>query len=199
MKTATLLALAAAGLIALGTPHADAAERTARRGAVETADGGVAGKAVGYSGPHGDAGVRGHGVMTDGKGDATAVSGAAGRTANGGTYGRAGKTTVGADGSISHRSGAAATGPNGSGKTAGSFTRNPDGSYGGQRSTSANGANGGAYAGNTTYANGSGTHTSNATAANGETYSGETTWSKGQGATHTGTCKDASGTVIPCR
>src|SRR5579859_7632450 len=84
MKTVTLLALAAAGLIAVGSAHADAAGRTVRRGAVETADGGIAaGKAVGYRGPNGAAGVRGHGVATDGQGDATVASGAAGRTANG--------------------------------------------------------------------------------------------------------------------
>jgi len=96
MKTATLLALTAAGLIAVASTHADAAGRVVRKGATETAEGGVAaGKAVGYSAPNGAAGVRGHGVVTDGNGNATAVSGAAGRSANGGTYGRAGKTTVG--------------------------------------------------------------------------------------------------------
>ena len=198
MRTATLLALTA--LFVFDASHADAAERVVRRGAVRTADGGVAaGRAVGYAGPNGAAGVRGHGVVEDGNGDAKFVSGAAGRTANGGTYGRAGSTSVGADGAINHRSGAAAQGPNGSAKTSGAFTRNTDGSVSGQRNTSAQGSNGSRYAGNTSYANGSGTHTTDITAKNGDTYSGETTWTKGQGATHAGTCKDASGSVIACR
>ena len=199
MRTASLLALAALCAAAI-VPTANAAERVVKRGAATTANGGVvAGKAVGYQGPNGAAGVRGHAMATDGNGNARTVSGAAGTTANGGRYGRTGTTDVGANGAVSHRSGSAVQGPNGSASSAGGFTRNPDGTYSGQRSTHAQGASGGNYSGNTTYANGSGAHTTNATAKNGDTYSGQTDWTKGQGATHSGTCRDAAGNVIPCR
>lgn len=167
---------------------------------MKTPNGGVAaGKAVGYSDANGAAGVRGHGVITDGNGNVRTVSGAGSSTANGGKYGRAGTTSVGANGAVSHRSGGAVQGPNGSAATAGTFTRNPDGTYSGQRSTGAHGADGGNYSGNTSYANGSGSHTANATAKNGDTYTGETDWTRGHGTSHSGTCKDAAGNVIPCR
>src|SRR5512143_80824 len=125
MRTATFVMINSftlATLLAFTAFDADAAGRTTRRGVVATVDGGIAaGQAVGYRTPNGGAGVRGRAVATDGKGDATAVSGAAGRTANGGVYGRAGTTTVNANGAVSHRSGAAARGPNGTAKSSGAF------------------------------------------------------------------------------
>lgn len=197
MRTATLLAMTA--LVAVHVTYVDAAERSARRGAVNTADGGIAaGKAVRYSGTNGAAGVHGHAIVTDGNGNVKAISGAAGHTVNGGTYGRAGATTANAAGTVTHRAGAAAQGPRGSAKTSSSFTRSADGTYNGQRSTSAQGANGSNYSATTSYANGSGTHATNVTAKNGDTYSGTTTWTQGQGATHSGTCKDPSGNGISC-
>jgi len=196
MRTASLLALTA--LFASCATHADAAERNVRHAAARTADGGIAtGTAVGYRGPNGAAGVRGHALVTDGSGTMNTVSGAAGRTA-GGTYGRVGTTTVHADGTVTHRAGAAAQGPNGSATTSGSFTRIADGTYSGQRSTTAQGTNGGNYSGTTSYANGNGTHTTNVTAKNGDSYSGTTTWTRGEGATHSGTCKDPAGNLTTC-
>src|ERR1700752_1894907 len=67
MRTAPLLALTA--LFAVHATHVEAAERSVRRGAVKTTDGGIAaGKAVGYGAANGAAGVRGHAVATDGNG-----------------------------------------------------------------------------------------------------------------------------------
>jgi len=226
MKRTTMTMALMLGLT-LATPYAAAEGRARVHGAKENAEGGVtAGSATAYSGPGDARGVRGHAVSTDGAGDAKVVSGGTGKGPNGGSYGRAGSTRVG-DGTLDHKSGgfvhgangayasrrgstvinsngsvqhsgaANGSGPNGSFNTAGNFSRNPDGTYSGQRSTTATGANG-SYSGDTQYANGSASHTTDYTAKNGDTYAGDTTWTKGEGVTHSGTCKDASGKVIAC-
>jgi hypothetical protein len=103
------------------------------------------------------------------------------------------------DGSATHQGGFQASGKNGSIQSSGSAQRDANGNIAGQRSTTAQGANGSSYQGSTTYGNGTATHTTSATGKNGDTYQGQTTYTKGQGVQHSGTCKDASGNVIPCK
>jgi hypothetical protein len=84
-------------------------------------------------------------------------------------------------------------------QSSGSSQVSSSGKFSGQRSTTAKGTNGSSYQGNTSYQNGSATHSREATNKSGDSYQGSTTATKGQGATHTGTCKNASGSVIPCK
>jgi hypothetical protein len=113
-------------------------------------------------------------TRTDGAGDVSTAGGVVFRNADGARGVRAGTTTRNADGSIAHRSGISASGAKGSVQSEGSYNRNADGSASGERTTSATGANG-------------------------NTYNGSTVYTKGEGATHTGTCADASGNIIPCK
>lgn len=105
---------------------------------------------------------------------ATVVHGGAVRGPNGGVAARAGRTTVHADGSATHTSRMGAKRPNGATITSqGSSVRDASGNVTASRST-------------------------NATSANGSTYQGSTTYNNATGSVHTGTCRDAGGSVIPC-
>lgn len=117
--------------------------------------------------------ARGHRVVSDGAGNASAVSHASVEGANGGSAYRQGSAYKNADGSAGHQSSASVNTANGtSGYSSGSISKSADGSVAGARSTSVSGANGNSYNGTTTVGNGA--------------------------VTHTGTCTNASGATIDC-
>lgn len=134
-------------------------------------------------------GTNGHGTVTAGQ---RGVAGRAGGTvvaedgtvthgsgggflgANGARGARASTTSVSPDGTVSHQGAASTSGARGSASTQGGFTRNADGTASGSRTTQATNA----YTGNS--------------------YSGSTTVDNGT-VSHTGTCTNAAGAVIPCR
>ncbi|MCJ2179255.1 hypothetical protein [Novosphingobium album (ex Hu et al. 2023)] len=134
---------------------------------------GTNGHAAATAGQRGVAGRAG-GTMVAEDGTVTHASGGGFVGANGARGARASSTSVSPDGTVSHQGAAATSGANGSASTQGGFTRNADGTTSGSRSTNATNA----YTGNS--------------------YSGSTTVDNGQ-VSHTGTCTNASGAVIPCR
>lgn len=163
-------AMIAAALIAASTISVVEASAQGRvRGARVNEAGGVTAGTAYNTGNR--AGARG--VITDGEGNgaaggASCAAGAAGRAC------RAGATTVTADGTVQHQSGAQAEGANGGvASTQGGFTRNADGTYSGARTTSATGA-----AGNS--------------------YNAQTTYDSTTGVTRSVTCTDPTGAVIAC-
>jgi len=144
------------------------------RGHRQNADGGVTGGAA-HAGttPNGGQYASGLRYRTDGAGNGSVVSGGAVQGPDGGRGARAGYTTRSADGSVAHQSGFNASGANGSVQSSGSYNRNADGSASGSRDTTA-------------------------TNAAGATYQGNTTYNKGDGVSHTSTCTNAAGAVVPC-
>lgn len=77
-----------------------------------------------------------------------------------------------------------------------SYINGNDAGYSRQRNGQT--AQGGTFNGNSTWQNGQGfTHQGTATAADGKTYSGQTSITK-DGVTRSGTCHDASGSVVSC-
>lgn len=124
----------------------------------------------------GQRGVAGRAAGTVVAEDGTVTRGSAGgfAGANGARGARASTTSVSPDGSVSRQAGAATSGARGSASSTGSFTRGADGSTYGTRSTNATNA------------------------ATGNSYSGSTTVDNGA-VSHTGTCTNAVGEVIPCR
>lgn len=118
--------------------------------------------------------ARAHGTTTSADGTVTHASGGAFRGVNGSRGYRASETSVSPDGTVSHQGSAAASGARGSYASEGGVTRNADGIWSGGRETSAT------------------------SAATGNSYSGSTTVADGQ-VSHTGTCTNAAGEVIPCR
>ena len=172
-----ILSLTALGLALVGAGFtASFAEAATRRveHANANAQGGVTATAVGvHQGASGSA-ARRRAVKTDGQGNATVVSGAAVKGANGATAVRAGKTTVAADGSAQHQSGISAQSAKGSVQSSGSASRDA--------------------AGNVTQARSS-TVTS---AATGDTMKTNSSYSKDTGLTHSASCFDAGGASITC-
>jgi len=170
-----ILSLTALGLALVGAAFtATSADAASRRVEHANAQGGVTATAVGvHQGVSGSA-VRGRAVKTDGQGNATVVSGAAVKGANGATAVRAGKTTVAADGSAQHQSGLSAQSAKGSVQSSGSASRDA--------------------AGNVTQARSS-TITS---AATGDTMKTNSSYSKDTGLTHSASCFDAGGASIAC-
>lgn len=130
---------------------------------------------VGRQGASGGAYARGRSVATDGHGNGTAVSGAGFVGPNGATGGRAGTTTVYADGSATHQSGLSASGAQGSVQSSGSATRDAAGNVTQSRSSAA-------------------TNT-----ATGNSVQSSSAYNSTTGLTHTATCYNASGAVIACR
>ncbi|MCT2401389.1 hypothetical protein [Novosphingobium mangrovi (ex Huang et al. 2023)] len=130
---------------------------------------------------HGAAAAGQRGVAGRAAGTVVADDGTVTRTRGGGFMGANGArgasaatTSVSPDGTVNRQAGAATSGARGSASSQGAFTRNADG---------------------TTY----GTRTTNATnAQTGNSYSGSTTVDNGA-VSHTGTCTNAGGEVIPCR
>lgn len=165
-------------LLAALTLTLSGAEATGRlrAGGVHTnPEGGVsAGMAAGARGPNGGAYQRGRVLKTDGAGNAEAASGGRFRTANGTTGWRKSETQRGADGSVSHDGAFAASGAKGNVQSSGAYNKAADGTVSGNRNTTATGVDG-------------------------TTYTGSTQYDSANGVTHTGTCTDASGKVIPCR
>jgi hypothetical protein len=187
--------------LALGTLPATAAGVRFHGG---NGEGGEAAGAVhAFKGPNGGAYVGGHVAATDGQGNAGVASAEAVRGPNGGKAARAGKTTRQADGTLTHQSGFKASGAKGTAQSGGGFTRNPDGTASGARTTSAAGTAGGSYNSTRSFDKTSTGTTAerDTTATNkaGDTYTGETTYNSQTGVTHSATCTDPSGTVIPCR
>lgn len=118
--------------------------------------------------------AHGRATRTDGQGNATTVRGTRVHTANGTTATRGARNTVNADGSATHKSRINATRANGATLSSqGQSTRDAQGNVTANRSTSA-------------------------TSANGATYQGSTSYDSTNGKTHTATCKDAGGNVVPC-
>jgi len=115
---------------------------------------------------------RSSGVVTDASGNVAAASGGAVKTANGATAARGSRTTRVAGGGVNRTSGASAQGINGAASTSGSTTVNRDGSISANRTNDVKGVKG--------------------------SYTGATTYATGQGLTHTKTCKDPAGNVVPC-
>jgi hypothetical protein len=168
-----LLALAMLFGTTIAIDPALAAGRVKARGATANPEGGVTtGSAAAGRGPNGGAYTRGGATTTDGQGNAQNVRGGAARTPSGGKGARAASTTVNADGSGSRQAGFAASGPRGSAQSSGAFSRSADGTVNGGRSTSATGTNG-------------------------NSYDGQTTVEDNQ-VSHSHTCTDAAGEVIPC-
>jgi len=114
-------------------------------------------------------------LTTNGQGSATATGYGAYKGASGSNFNRKATTTVSKSGAVSHQGTVDATAKNGT---------SLDSSTSFSRTTPGNGT----FDGNTKI-----------TGKNGNTYQGSTTWSKGAGYQHTGTCKSASGAVIPCK
>jgi hypothetical protein len=166
MIIAAALALGASHLYAQGFAGPKVLHANAAGGTTDSA-------ARGVKGPNGGAAVAGHGVTTDGQGNAAGGSAAAVKGPSGGMGARAGRWTHAADGSTQHQSGGAVSGARGKMASSGSMTRGADGSMSGARNTTA-------------------------TASSGATYQGQTTYDKGSGATHTSTCTNAVGAVVPC-
>jgi hypothetical protein len=194
-KLAIVTAAAALGLLATNVNAQTVAHG---RFAHRNANGGItAGHGTAVRGANGGYARRGRVTTTNGHGQGATASGGSFRTANGAEGSRHGSTQWN-DGNVTHQGTEQASGPRGSIQSSGSSQRNADGQFSGSRSTTATGANGGTYQGNTTFQNGSATHTTDATNKNGDTYQGSTTYTKGQGVTHTGTCTNASGATIPC-
>lgn len=172
--TPKALTLAGAAALLLSTITLDAALADGHlRFARENRAGGVtAGKFGHHTGPNGGEIARGHGLATDGEGNAVGGSGACARGAQGEAC-RAGAFTRDAQGNVTRQGGAAFEGANGaSGTTEGGFTKNADGTYSGARDTELSGANG--------------------------SYSGSTTYSSENGVSHSATCMDTAGNVVAC-
>ncbi len=128
---------------------------------------------------------------------------AGGSTNAGGAWARSRNVSGDGSGNVSGQRNWSATGANGgSAEHASSAYRNADGSAGRSGSTTVNGANGGSMqtgGSMTRTADGlSGSHATSATGPNGATYTGSSTYAKGEGVSHTGTCTDAAGNVVPC-
>lgn len=131
------------------------------------------GHAAAVAGSRGVAGRAG-GTVTAEDGTVTHASGGGFAGANGARGARASTTSVSPDGTVTHEGAASTSGARGSASTQGGFTRNADGTSSGSRTTNAtNAQTGNSYAGSTTVENGT--------------------------VSHTGTCTNASGEVIPCR
>lgn len=206
---------------AAGARHR-AGMRPGADGGVARVHGTVAGRGDGHAAWHAG------GSTGDGQGDfsharASGVVGPQGRAARGS------RTTVGADGTVSHQHGFRMQGAAGGSASGGrNIQRNPDGSRqandhasgqgaaggsvstSGERSRSAEGERSasrqtqvsgtrGSYAGSTTRGKGTIDHDSTVTGANGNSYQGQTTASKGEGVSHTGTCTNAQGQTIQCK
>lgn len=166
------LYLATLGTAALLTALAAPPSHAGARLAARGADGAAVGAI--RQGPNGGGFARGRAINSDGQGNARVVSGGAFRGPNGGGGARAGTTTSAADGSLTHDSGLQASNARGNVTSQGSATRSADGELTQSRTTTATGATGNSYSGSTSY-------------------------SKETGVVHSGTCTDASGTVIACR
>jgi hypothetical protein len=117
--------------------------------------------------------VGGHGVATDGQGNAAGGSAQAFKGPNGAMGARAGGFTRSADGSVQHKSGGAVSGAKGTASSSGSMTKDAGGNVSGSRDTTAK-------------------------STSGATYDGSTTYDKDTGVTHTSTCTNASGELVPC-
>ena len=198
-----------------------------RAGVRQGADGGVVRAHGSVAGRDGHAAWHVGGSAVDEQGDrsharAGGVVGPDGRAA------RASRTTVGADGTVSHERGYRVQGAAGGSASGGhSIERSADGSRqsdyhasgqgvaGGSFSTSGSrtrGADGersasrqtqasgarGDYAGSTTRGDGTVDHDSTVIGANGNTYQGQTSITKGEGLSHTGTCTNAQGQTVQC-
>ena len=163
-----------AAVLALGASHLYAQGLASRRVLHANAAGGTTSSAArGVKGPNDGAAVAGHGVTTDRQGNAAGGSAAAVKGPGGAMGARAGGWTHSADGSTQHQSRGAVSGTRGKMASSGSMTRGANGSVSGARNTAA-------------------------TASSGATYEGQTTYDKGSGATHTSTCTNAAGAVVPC-
>jgi len=137
-----------------------------------SAGGVTAGSVSGAKGSLG-ATSRASGVVSDGQGNVAGGSTRAIRGPQGQVGVRAGGFTRSADGTVQHKSGAAVAGQKGYATTQGSVSKDSQGNVNGQRDT---------------------TVTSNS----GAKYDGSTTYSSSSGISHSGTCYDASGNVVPC-
>jgi hypothetical protein len=163
-----------ATVLALGAGHLYAQGFAGRKVIHPNQAGGVTGSAAhALRGPNGGAAMGSHGFTTDGQGNAAGGSAQAFRGPGGAMGARAGSWTRSADGTLQHQSGGAISGAQGTASTYGSMTKGADGSLSGSRNTAVQ-ANSGAG------------------------YQGETSYEKGSGITHTGTCTNAAGTVVPC-
>lgn len=135
--------------------------------------GGVsAGRAGGFKGPNA-ASAHASSVATDGQGNAVGGSTRAFKGAGGQTGVRAGGFNRSSDGTIEHKSSAAVEGEKGYANTQRSFSKDSQGNVSGKTETNVNSKSGGNYQGSTTYETGS-------------------------GVSHSGTCYDAGGNVVPC-
>jgi hypothetical protein len=141
----------------------------------KNAEGGhTAGAVHAYQGENGGEFAKGHRIKSDGQGNVTRSSGAAGSTANGGQYKRTSQSTHSADGSATHQGSISASGSKGSVSSSGSATKNADGSVNQSRTTEITNAQ------------------------TGVTRDSSTSYTSGQGVSHTATCTDASGASVPC-
>ncbi len=167
--TPLLLALAAGVLVA---PSAPAREHTRTRTAGGTDGVRHAAVQASASGAHGSV-QRARQWQADGQGNASARSAATRTTAAGGSATRQGSAERSADGSASRQGSASVQRADGaSASSSGSLARAADGTLSGSRQSSVDGTQG-SYQGSTSVQDGS--------------------------IVHTGTCTDASGTVVPCR
>ena len=197
-KPRLLSCFAASLLVMAALPAAaDAQGRFGARGARANPEGGMTAGAVrGRGNGEGQGVVRGRGVITDGQGNAAAGSRGCARGQAGAAC-RAGATTVTADGTVNHRSGAAWNTETSTGSTQGGFTRNADGSYSGGRDTAVSGARGD-YAASTSVSSETGLNRSvNASNEDGSVAI-DAQHQQGVGGSRTVTCFDPSGAVVAC-
>ena len=160
--------------ILLAAPTAEASGRVRGGGVAANPEGGYSGgRAVAGHGANGASYARGRAFQTDGQGNGKVASGGAFSGPNGASGARAGTTSRGADGTVTHQSGMAANGAKGSVESSGGYTKTQDGVKQSRTTT--------------------------ATGANGTTYQGSTSYDKNTGLTHSGSCTDAAGNSAPCR
>lgn len=165
-----LAALLGAALVAAAPAQAGRV-----RNSHANAEGGTTRSVVAARGGEAASAVRGHRLVTDGQGNARRRSAAAGETAGGGRWQRAGETTRQADGSAAHRSAFSASGPRGTVQSSGSATRSADGHVEQSRSTTAT------------------------SATTGNSRTSTTRYDSDSGLSRSATCFDASGASIPCK
>jgi hypothetical protein len=170
-----LLAAVCATIVSVNVPMAQADTALKARGTVaHSAEGGTAARSsLATRGSHGAlAGNRG--LVANGEGNAAGGATSGFTTDSGGQGLRARKFKRSDDGSFNASGQSRASGANGSADRSGSFTRNADGTASGEQSTTMTNAN------------------------TGVTFDASTTYDKGSGASRSASCKDASGSTVPC-
>lgn len=163
-----------AAILALGAGHLYAQGFASRKVLHANAAGGTtASTRHAAKSPNGGEAVAEHGVICDGHGNAAGGNTAAVKGPGGAMGARGRGWSHSADGGMQHQSRGTVSGARGTMASSGSLTRSAEGSVSGARNTTV-------------------------TASSGATYQGQTTYDKSSGATHTSTCTNAAGAVVPC-